>query len=103
MLQQSLSQKQGAVFVVARFLFASRCLCKYYTIKMQRSLNKNMLALKDDIPKRKKQHDNQIPVFGTEKRDYAAAEDEETAEEAASEAGAAEDAAAEDAASAAGS
>mgnify|MGYP006075296059 FL=1 len=70
---------------------------------MQRRLNKNMLALKDDIPKRKKRHDNQIPVFGTEKRDYAAAEDEETAEEAASEAGAAEDAAAEDAASAAGS
>ena len=55
---------------------------------MQRSLNKNMLALKDDIPKRKKRHDNQIPVFGTEKRDYAAAEDEETAaEDAASAAG----------------
>lgn len=70
---------------------------------MQRSLNKNMLALKDDIPKRKKRHDNQIPVFGIKKRDYAAAEDEETAEEAAFEAGAAEDAAAEDAASAAGS
>ena len=36
-----------------------------------------MLALKDDIPKRKKRHDNQIPVFGIEKRDYAASEDEE--------------------------
>lgn len=85
-------------FVVARFFVCFAVSCKYYTIKMQRRLNKNMLALKDDIPKRKKRHDNQIPVFGTEKRDYAAAEDEETAEEAASEAGAAEDAAAEDAA-----